>query len=96
MAELAHHGVTPSHGIRFSLDLSKAKVLDLTDEAMAKAWGYSGGPISSSTQAIGARAQSLGYNVVKYQSLRVPGANYVVLGDWERLLQPQMVTPTTP
>src|SRR5690606_10213018 len=53
LAELTHHGASSTHGIRFALDESKMRVLDLTDSATARAWNYSGGPISSSTQAIG-------------------------------------------
>jgi filamentous hemagglutinin len=38
-AELAHHGATPTHGIRFSVDLSGARVLDLTDPSVASRFG---------------------------------------------------------
>lgn len=94
LAELSAHGAEGTQTIRFNLNLSQANILDLTDPAIAKAWGYSGGPISPATQAIGTDALNAGYNVIQYQSLRGPGINYGILSDFNTLLKPQMIVPT--
>lgn len=96
LAELAHHGAAPTHGIRFALDESKLNMLDLTDPTTAAAWGYSGGPISSATQTIGADAQAAGYNAIKYPSLRGAGANYAILDDFNDIVTPMGVAPVDP
>jgi RES domain-containing protein len=94
LAEMAHHGASPTHGVRFSLNTANARVLDLADSNVASAWGYSGGPISSATQAIGPKAVSAGFNTIRYPSLRGSGMNWAVLDDFDDLLVPQMITPT--
>ncbi|QUE53194.1 RES family NAD+ phosphorylase [Luteolibacter ambystomatis] len=94
LAELAHHGASGSHTIRYSLDLNKANILDLTDPSIAKAWGYAGGDITPATQAIGIRAIEAGYNVIKFPSLRGPGTNYGVISDFNKILTPKMIVPT--
>ncbi|NBF11540.1 PAAR domain-containing protein [Pseudomonas sp. Fl4BN1] len=97
LAELAHHGATPTHGIRFNVNASKAKVLDLTDPAVAKEWGYNGGPISAKTQQIGVDAGDQGYNVIRFGSERDPGGvNHAVLDNFNEILTPQMITPVEP
>jgi len=97
LAELAHHGASPTHGIRFNFNSSQARILDLTDPDIARSWGYTGGPISSSTQEIGVAARVRGYNVVRYQSERNPGGvNNAVLDDSDDLLIPQFVSPANP
>lgn len=93
LAELAHDGATATHGIRFSVNTSKLKVLDLTDPAVAAAWGYKGGPISSATQAMGAKAKAQGFNAIRFKSLRGPGNNLSILDDFNDILKPQMVSP---
>lgn len=93
MAELAHHGATPAQGIRFSINTNKLKVLDLTDPKTAAKFGYEGGPISSTTQSIGAKAKSQGYNAIRFKSERGPGNNLAVLDDFNEVLTPQMVSP---
>lgn len=93
LAELAHHGAKGTHGIRFSLNSKAAKILDLTDPAIAKAWGYTGGPISSATQSIGTRARAAGYNVIRFNSLRGKGANLAILDHFKELLRAQMISP---
>lgn len=93
LAELAHHDVTPTHGVRYSADPSAARVLDLTEPSTASQWGYNGGDISSSTQAIGPKASGAGYNAIRFPSERGAGANWAVLGDWDSVLSPQMITP---
>jgi len=94
LSELAHHGATGSHTIRFDLNLGKANVLDFTDPSIAKAWGYTGGSITDATKAIGPNAIDAGFNVIKVPSLRGSGTNYNVLTDFDNLLTPQMIVPT--
>lgn len=97
LAELAHHGVDASHGVRFVLDKGSMKVLDLTDPATAKAWRYEGGPISSTTQEIGVKAQGQGYNVIRFYSERANGGiNNAILDNFNEILQPVFVTPVKP
>jgi hypothetical protein len=94
LAELTHHGSKGSHTIRYYLDSSKAKILNLADPRIAKAWGYSGGPITPSTQAIGVNAMKAGFNVIKFPSVQGPGLNIAVLSNFDELLIPQMIVPT--
>jgi filamentous hemagglutinin len=96
LAELAHHGVEPSTGIRFSINQDALRMLDLTDPNIASVWGYSGGPISSSTQAIGARAAQSGYNAIRYSSEQAAGTNIVVIQNFNDVLRPLMVSPIVP
>jgi RHS repeat-associated protein len=93
LAELAHHGVTPSHGIRFQFDASKARVLDFTNPRIAKKWGYGGGDISGFTRSIGPKALASGYNAIRFPSLRSSGVNWAILTDFNELLKPVMITP---
>ncbi|MDZ7616040.1 MAG: RES family NAD+ phosphorylase [Patescibacteria group bacterium] len=93
LAELYHHASAGTHTIRFTLNSKAARILDLTDPAVAKAWGYSGGPITSTTQALGGRARAAGFNVVRFTSERGRGANLAILDDFDDLLAPQMVVP---
>jgi len=100
VAEVAAHGGKASHVIRFQLDLSKAKVLDLTDPAIAKAWGYVE-DVNAYTahQQLAQKAMEQGYNVIKFQSYRGPGYNYALLHNplnpfnFDEWLIPQMVSP---
>ena len=97
LAELAHHGATPTHGIRFDFNASSANILDLTDPNIAKAFNYNGGPISSATQQIGVQAREQGFNVIRFGSQRDPGGiNNAVLDNFNELLVPQFVSPTKP
>jgi len=67
VAEVAAHGGKASHVIRFQLDLSKAKVLDLTDPAIAKAWGYvEDVDAYTAHQQLAQKAMEQGYNVIKF------------------------------
>ena len=94
LAELAEHDASGTHAIRFNLNLGDARVLDLTDPATASEWGYSGGPITEATQAIGTDALKSGFNVIKFSSLRGPGINFAILDDFNTVLSPQMIVPT--
>jgi len=100
VAEIAAHGGKASHVIRFQLDLSKAKVLDLTDPTVAKAWGYvEDVNATEAHRALAQRAREQGYNVIKFWSYRGPGYNYALLDNslnpfnFDEWLIPQMVSP---
>jgi RHS repeat-associated protein len=93
VGEVLHHGNSATHVIRYELDVSAAKVLDLTDPTQAGVWGYTGGEKYAGSQAIAHKAKELGYDVIKYKSLRGEGDNYAVLGNFDALLRPQMVVP---
>jgi RHS repeat-associated protein len=96
LRELFHHSAPSTHTIRFNLNLNQAKILDLGDPAIAKAWGYAADPISEATKSIGPRAMSAGFNIIKVPSLRGPGTNYTVLSDFDQLLFPQGIVPSIP
>jgi hypothetical protein len=94
LAEMGHYNVRPTHGVRFQLDMSKARVLDLTDPATAAKFGYVGGEKSALTRAIGTRALQEGYNAIRFPSVRDPsGNNIAVINDFNTILKPQIVTP---
>jgi RHS repeat-associated protein len=99
VAEVAAHGNVPKNVVRFQIDLGKAKVLDLTDFNVAKAWGYVedvDGYVAH--QAIAQKAFEQGYNAIKFGSYRGAGSNYALLENFnfEEWLIPQMVSPATP
>jgi RHS repeat-associated protein len=95
VAEVQASGREARHVIRFQLDIGKAKVLDLTDPAIAKAWGYVRDPAAKDLhQAIAQQALEAGYDVIKFESYRAPGTfDYAILQRFEELLIPQMVSP---
>ncbi len=93
IAEISHHGKDATHVIRYELDVSKAKVLDLSETKVAKKWGYKLSEDYGQSQAIAEKAKQEGYNVIKYKSLRGEGNNYAVVDDFNELLKPQMVSP---
>jgi RHS repeat-associated protein len=100
VAEIAAHGGEASHVIRYQVDLSKAKVLDLTNADIAKAWGYvEDAGAYSAHQDLARRAMEQGYNTIKYNSYRGPGFDYAFLDnplnpfDFDEWLIPQMVSP---
>ena len=68
----------------------KAKMLDLTKPEVAKEWGYIYNSKATEThQRIAQEARAKGYNVIKYESLEVPGNfNYVIFEGWDDLLTP--------
>ncbi|AMO94017.1 hemagluttinin repeat family protein [Collimonas fungivorans] len=97
LAEMAHYGVEPTTGIRFSVNQNSLKVLDLTNSDTAAAWGYKGGSISSTTQQIGTDALAQGYNAIRYGSERATGGtNLAILNNFNQILKPIMVTPAVP
>jgi hypothetical protein len=93
VSEVEYHGGKASHTIRYHLNVAKSKILDLTQETISKEWGYRGGNNYSHTQEIAHKAKKMGYNVIKYNSLRGPGSNYAVMNDFEEILEAQGVAP---
>jgi hypothetical protein len=92
-AEVAYHGGNPTHAIKYNLNLSEAKILDLSDLKIASQWGYYKTNNYNITKFVAAKARLAGYNVIKFHSLRGDGINYAVLDNFEKLLIPKMVVP---
>ncbi len=94
VAELAEHGNTAKYAIRYDLNLNGQKVLDLTNLQVANEWGYIQNLTSTEAcQEIGELARNQGYNVIKFQSYRGEGINYVIYNNFDDIITPQMVTP---
>lgn len=94
VAELAEHGNTAKYAISYDMNLSGQKVLDLTDATIASKWDYVQNLTSAEAcQEIGALARNQGYNVIKFQSYRGSGINYVIYNNFEDILVPRIVTP---
>jgi hypothetical protein len=97
VAELAHHGLDAKYSIRFELNQDAMEVLDLTDPKIANAWNCKGGPITSSTQALGVKAQEQGFNVIRFYSERANGGiNNAVLDNFNEILKPLNVSSVKP
>ena len=94
IAELAYHGTYAQYSIRYEVNLEGQKVLDLTDPLIADKWGFSCGKSSLlECQNIAEAALDDGYDVIKVQSYRDKGINYVIYNNFDEILKPQMVTP---
>lgn len=93
VAEIAYHGGTPTHVIKYELDLSSATVLDLTDAAVSSKYGYTAGNGYVQSQQIATQALQEGYNVIKFSSVRGSGDNYAVFAEFDQLLTPIFVAP---
>lgn len=94
VAELAEHGNTAKYAISYDMNLSGQKVLDLTDPKIASEWGYVQNLTSTKAcQNIGELARTKGYNVIKFQSYRGDGINFVIYNNFENILSPRNVTP---
>jgi RES domain-containing protein len=85
---------TPAFVIRYRLDLSGARVLELTDPAVAARWGFTPGASLKTCQAVGVAARASGYTVVVYPSYAAAGTNYAILEGFSRMLKPVMIVPT--
>ena len=94
VAELAEHGNTAKYAISYDMNLSDQKVLDLTDATIASKWDYVQNLTSTEAcQEIGTLARNQGYNVIKFQSYRGSGINYVIYNNFENILvNPRIVT----
>jgi RES domain-containing protein len=94
--EQTAHGRAAGYVIRYNVRLGLARVLDLTDPAIASEWGYTATTNTTAygaSQAVAVRAAAAGYDVIKYQSV---GANYALLSNFAQLLVPQGVSPAQP
>lgn len=61
---------------------------------MASEWNYVQNLTSTDAcQDIGAAAKLQGYNVIKFQSYRGDGINYVIYNNFEDIVVPRIVTP---
>jgi large repetitive protein len=47
----------------------------------------------AATRALGSKAADAGYDAIRFPSERGPGVNYAILGNFDSLLSPQMITP---
>ena len=94
VAELQEHGNVARYAISYDMNLNGQKVLDLTDPKIALAWDFTSGLTSTNAcQEIAETAQIQGYNVIKFESYRGGGINYVVYSNFEEILIPRIVTP---
>lgn len=68
--------------------------ISLTNPQVASEWGYVQNLTSTKAcQNIGEIARSEGYNVIKFQSYRGDGINYVIYDDFANILSPRNVIP---
>jgi hypothetical protein len=90
----------PTHFNVYRLDLSKARVLDLTDPAVAKSFGYEKlGSVADKTKAypvsqdVAQKARLLGYDVIKVPSVKTGKSNWDVLDNFETLVKEVKTRP---
>ena len=94
IAELAEHGNTAKYAISYDMNLTGQKVLDLTNPQVASNWDFVQNLTSTnSCQDIGAAAKLQGYNVIKFQSFRSDGINYVIYNNFDDIVVPRIVSP---
>jgi len=94
VAELSEHGMTAKYAISYNIDLSGQKVLDLTNPEIASKWDFTPKMTSTSAcQEIGKLAREQNYNVIKFESYRGDGINYVIFNNFEEILEPRIVVP---
>lgn len=94
VAELAEHGNTAKYAISYDMNLGGNKVLDLTNVQVAEKWGYVQNLTSTKAcQNIGTLAREQGYSVIKFQSYRGDGINYVIYNNFDNILSPRNVKP---
>lgn len=76
------------------MNLEGQKVLDLTDSLVANKWGYVQGESSLlECHNIADKVLDEGFTVIKVQSYRCDGINYVIYDNFDEILSPQMVIP---
>ena len=94
VAELAEHGNDARYAINYDMNLTGQSVLDLTNPQVAADWNYVQNLTSTNAcQSIGEVARSQGYNVIKFQSYRGEGINYVLFNNFNQILTPKIVVP---
>jgi len=94
VAELAEHGNIAKYAISYDMNVSGQKVLDLTNPQIALEWSYVQNLTSTKAcQNIGELARSQGYNVIKFQSYRRSGINYLIYDNFDSILSPRIVAP---
>lgn len=93
VAELAAHDVKATQVIRYDFNLSKQRVLDLTNPNIASQWGFTTSSSTEACQAIAANARAQGYNAIAFPSYRGSGTNYVIYDKFDEILKPQMISP---
>lgn len=81
-----------THVIKYTLNLAGRKVLDLTDPAIAKAWGYTG-KANETYAEIGERALKEGYEVIKFKATKGAGNNYAVIQNHNAILTIETLAP---
>jgi RHS repeat-associated protein len=91
IAEVAYHGGKAQVVVSYTLNMQKAKILDLTNAGLARRFGYVGDYTSG--QAAARKALQEGYNVIQFKSLRGPGNNYAVIADWDEVLMERLPVP---
>lgn len=92
--ELDEHGNTAQYAISYDMNLSGQKVLDLTNPQVALQWKYVAKLTSTDAyKDIGELAKEQDYNVIKFQSYRGDGINYVIYNNFDDILIPRIVTP---
>lgn len=95
LAELAHHNAIGVNTIRYDFNSQSARVLDLTMQPLANIMGYRKGVPYEISEPIAQRAIKAGFNAIRYPSARGLGENIAVFNNFERLLTPKMIVPTS-
>ncbi|RLJ21955.1 hypothetical protein DJ030_02990 [bacterium endosymbiont of Escarpia laminata] len=86
-------GPSSKYTIRYNLDVSKAKILDLTNKNIAKKWNYKSDYDSS--QRIAKQAKKQGYEVIQYRSEKAStDTNYVILKNSDKFIKAEGVAPS--
>lgn len=68
-----------------------------SDTNVSADWGYAQNQSSvTGCQNIASRALEEGYSVIKVQSYRCDGINYIIYDNFEEILSSQMATPVKP
>ncbi|MGB8717566.1 MAG: RES family NAD+ phosphorylase, partial [Rhodanobacteraceae bacterium] len=71
-----------------------ARVLDFTNPKVAELFGYNSMDSYQLTGQLAERAIQMGYDAIKYKSVRGAGDNYAILRLESGAMQPQMIAPS--
>jgi RHS repeat-associated protein len=91
--EVTSHGGNYTHIVRFDMNLSGQKVLDLTNPRVANGWGYNSTLEYGQTQAIAEKARQAGYSVIAFPAVQGGGTNFAVIKKFTEILTPAGVAP---